>query len=262
MSTAFSFTDIFRRTCPESHAPLIENIRLFGHPEVSWSRFFMKACFTEGSLSEYRKTENSEALERTDIGNKIFEHMKEGLFFDVPCGYAHLSNDEDFALLPVLGQLGFSRVVECDIDAKVLGERIGEPEDSPSDNLAMKIRSEGSVSVAAIQQDVLGALSKTDPDALPMPVTYYLSGIQCDLEQMKNGADTAVSYLIALYDELARLCQEKDLIVLNDTTTLTQGIDTDALPHVDAVIALTNRGLRQIAQDNIGKVRVFARSNI
>ncbi len=241
------------RSVPASYAPLIERMRFFIQPEVSCARFFAEACFgSDGN--------------RTALGDTVAAHAAGGLFIDVPCGLHAAREAGDPEVLPVAARLGYTQAWEIDLTADVVGNRVPQTLDvlhggyRLADGIgAMGMRAEYGMSVATMQDDLLGFVAKTTPTD-PTPILWYVSALQPDAAALAEPSfprDIAVPYLTALYDELARVCREHDLIILNSAAMLVAGIDDTQFPGLHPLMGLGARGFRLLRTCPRNKVQVF-----
>jgi len=242
-------------TIPEAYIPLIEKMKFYIEPEISCSRFFATACFTEESLNAYRKNptmSSLELLQKTELGQYVSDHLQDGLFIDVPCGFDQPRDAEDFAMIPLAAALGISRYWEIDKTADVLTHRMPSVDE-------MTIRQEGSISVTTMQNDLLAFIA-TLSDTTPSPKAFYISALQPDADfcsDLSIQRDVAVPYLTALYDELARVCVAGDLVILNSSAMLVAGIDEETFPMIHPALALPARGFSLMRRCALDKVHVF-----
>ncbi len=241
-------------TIPETYIPLIEKMKFYIEPEISCSRFFATACFTEESLNEYRKTPTMSSitlLQKTELGQYVSDHLQDGLFIDVPCGFDQPLDAEDFAMIPLAAALGISRYWEIDKTADVLTHRMPSVDE-------MTIRQEGQISVTTMQNDLLAFIA-TLSDRTPSPKAFYISALQPDADfcaDKSNQREVAVPYLTALYDELG-VCITGDLVILNSSAMLVAGIDEEMFPVIHPALALPARGFSLMRRCALDKVHVF-----
>ncbi len=243
------------RPVPAPYAPLITRMKFFVEPEISCARFFSEACVDEDG-------------KRTALGETVAEHATDGLFVDIPCGLASARDPlQDPDLLPLIASLGFARCWEVDLTADVVRDRIPGVIDVRDGGYRLMdgigeigLREEAGLSVATMQDDLLGFVAKMTPTGAA-PVTFYLSAIQPDdasCADTKWQRDIAVPYLTALFDELARICRPQDLVILNSAAMLVAGIDEARFPEIHPLLALGARGFRLLRTCPRTKVQVFA----
>jgi hypothetical protein len=259
------------RDVPEAYLPLIAKMRFYVEPDVSCSRFFAKACFTERSLTMYRNTGDPRELERTEMGEFLAKHLAGAAFYDIPCGqYAMRDQEEDFDVAPLAFTLGVQECIEVDATADVIRDRITRPIEVIRDGAYVLAAEDGPMNermtdggpVTTIQDDLLGFLAKLSEQKKYSKNAFYLSGIQPDATLCKSEAfqqDVAVPYLRALYGELARLCGAGDTVILNSGTMLVTGLDENRFSLLHPALALPPLGFdlqRRCAYD---KVHVFAK---
>ena len=111
-----------------------------------------------------------------------------------------------------------------------------------------------------MQDDLLGFVSKLPDAGNHQPLTIYISALQPDAEfcsNQKNQREIAVPYLMALYDELSRVCGAADIVILNSATMLIAGIDLHLFPEIDPATALFHRGFLLKRRCQYDKVRVY-----
>lgn len=264
---------ILGRKVPAGHVPLIERMVLYREPEVSCSRFFGIACFTEESLHAYRAAQDPSAfhlLEHTELGTYVAGQISGGLFVDVPCGLLHPADPaEDFAMVPLAAALGVRRCFEVDLSAEVLQGRLPEKENVMDAGgrytLAagvgqIGVRTECGLSIATMQDDLLGFIAKISGVEEGAPKALYLSGIQPDADFCRSEEvqrTVAVPYLTALYRELARACRPGDLVILNSSDMLAAGIDEALFPGIHPALALPQEGFSLVRRCLRNKVQVF-----
>ncbi len=226
------------RPVPAGYTPLIEQMRFYIEPEISCSRFFGTACFTEESINNYRTSNNIKDLQLTELGAFVTKHIEEGLFIDVPCGLAEpLDPTLDFAITPLAKRLGAKEIWRVDNDKNVLGSKTFTAHD-----------------------DILSFMSKIDVAIHPLAI--YISALQPDAEFCaleENQKTIAVPYLNALYDELARVCEKGDLVILNSSDMLCAGIDEIMFPYIHPSLALPPRGFSLMRRCERNKVNVLVK---
>lgn len=262
---------IMENTVPKEYLPLIERMKFYIEPEISCSRFFGMACFSERSIGKFRITGEKNDLELTEMGSFIANHIRGGLFIDVPCGkFAAREEGIDFDMTVLATALGIRTYWEIDIEADVIRDRIPQSMnviDQGSYLLTEKIgpmstRTENGIDIVTVQDDLLGFISKMP--ASPSSKALYISAIQPDAEFV-NSADNqhaiAVPYLRALYKELDRVCTKKDLLILNSSAMLVEGIDESLFPDIHPALALPQKGFSLMRRCAYDKVHVFKKDN-
>jgi hypothetical protein len=262
---------LMENTVPRNYLPLIERMKFFIEPDISCSRFFGMACFSERSIGKYRITGEIKDLELTEMGTFIAHHINNGLFIDIPCGQFEARESAiDFDTTALASALGVKTYWEIDIDADVIGNRIPQSIDvieRGSYRLAEKIgpmgtHTENDIDIVTVQDDLLGFISKMP--ASPSPKAIYISAIQPEADFMKdsnNHRDVAVPYLHALYDELDRVCSGKDLLIINSSAMLIEGIDESVFPDIHPALALPQKGFSLMRRCAFDKVHVFKKYN-
>lgn len=268
LSVPVPLQKIASRIVPPAYLPLIGQMRFYIEPEISCSRFFGMACFTEDSIAHYRETSDISDLKLSELGRFIAVHQMGGLFIDIPCGLHNVRDAyEDFAIAPLAAALGATEVWETDITPDVVKDRIAEVRDilhngyQLSDTLSSTgTRTENNIPVTTLQDDLLGFIAKIQPDLMSHPKTLYISAIQPDADFCSTGnhqKEIAVPYLTALYDEIARVSISGDLVILNSSSMLCAGIDEDAYPNMHPALALPPRGFTLMRRCAFDKVHVF-----
>lgn len=259
------------REVPAAYHPLIAKMRFFIEPEISCSRFFAEACFTDESLEAYRATANRSTLMRTEMGDTLAKRMAGAVFLDIPCGLNAVRDAKrDWDLVPLAQALGASSCWEVDNTADVIGDRVphvmevtkGERYTVAHGIKAIGLREEDGFAVATMQDDLLGFLSKLSDAGDRPSFVLYLSGLQPDAALCASAEaqrTIAAPYLMALYDELARICGPKDALILNSAGMLFEGIDETAHPEADPAIALFHRGFTLLRRCKYGKVHLYAK---
>lgn len=245
-------------------------MRFYIEPEISCSRFFGRACFTEESARMFGETGDHAALRRTDLGAFIAQRLNGGLFIDAPCGlHDARDGDADFPLPSLAAALGASAMWEADLTADVVRDRVPAVIDVLGGGYALAggpgesgMRTNAGIPVHTLQDDLLGFLSKIDPAAIDAPKALYLSALQPDGEACTDASfqsDVAVPYLCALYDELGHVTRSGDAVILCSSAMLAEGIDESF--HMDAhpALALPPRGFTLMRRDALDKVHVFVR---
>jgi hypothetical protein len=256
------------REVPGPYLPLIARMRFYIEPQISCSRFFGEACFTEASIAAYRAAPDPALLELSEMGADIAGCLKGGLFADIPCGLHALREDADFDLAPLVRALGAAEMWETDLDADVVRDRVPDVIDvvTPSgyalQNVAgpIGLRLQNGLDIATLQDDVLGFVAKyADPSPRP-PTAFYLSALQPDATfcaDTGNQREVAVPYLTALYAELDRACMPGDLVILNSADMLAAGIDETLFPAIHPAVALPMRGFTLRRRCPRNKVQVY-----
>lgn len=231
---------IASRDVPTEYGPLIEQMCFYIEPEISCSRFFGTACFTEESIKKYRTSNDIGDLQPTELGSFVADHIKEGLFIDVPCGLTQpLDPTVDFAISPLAKRLGAKEIWRVDKDESVLG-----------------------TATIAVHDDILGFVAKLDPNTIHHPLAICISALQPDAEFCASGENQktiAAPYLHALYDELARITTNGDLVILNSSDMLCTGIDEKLFPNIHPSLALPPRGFSLMRRCERNKVNVFVK---
>lgn len=259
------------REVPSAYQPLIEQMKFYIEPEISCSRFFGMACFTEESIKLYREANDLSAihlLEQLELGKFIAEHVKNGLFIDIPCGYAEPKDPHsDFAMVPLARALGLSEYWEVDISIEAIADRVstndvidphGHYQLSKSIS-AIGIRTDTELEIATMQDDLLGFLTKFSDEQKRLKA-IYISALQPDANLCKSEEaqqQIAAPYLTALYNELSRVCNPGDLVILNSSSMLVEGINEERFPHMHPTLALPPKGFTLMRRDAFDKVQVF-----
>jgi len=253
--------DVLSRETKESYVVLIPKMKFFIEPEISCSRFFSEACF--GSESH-----------RTELGDFLFERMKNSIFIDVPCGLLSAREDgKDVNLLPLVQKLGASAYMEVDLTAEVLRDRLPQATDIVAGGTyalaksigEVSVRQESGLDVFTMQDDVLGFLSKISDTADRPPITVYLSALQPDATlcaEEEAQENVVVPYLRALYDELARICSDADTLIVNSAAMLSAGIDEERFPEANATVALFQRGFGLLRRCKYDKVHAYMKTSL
>jgi hypothetical protein len=239
---------------------LIPRMRFFVEPDISCSRFFAEAMFTDESLESYRTTHDGSTLRRTEMGEVLKNHLQNATFLDIPCGlHAVRDQAKDWDLIPLTHALGITAYWEVDLTADVIHDRVepvdvikGEVYQLTNGIATIGERTLDGLPVFTAQDDLLGFLTKITNDHPPLCI--YISALQPNAPD-----DISVPYLMALYDELDRLCGPHDTVILNSAAMLTEGIDDTAHPEVDANMALHRRGFSLLRRCKYGKVSVFTK---
>ena len=252
--------DMLRREVPPTYRPLIPAMTFFIEPDISCSRFFAKALFTEESLAAYRASKDRSALRLTEMGDVLAKRLPQAIFLDIPCGkHALRDQTEDWDLIPLMHRLGIREYWEVDLTADVLHDRVQTVDVLKYSNYQLSKgivhigeRTVDGLQVLTMQDDLLGFLAKMT-DAHP-PLCVYISALQPNAPD-----DISVPYLTALYDELHRLCGPRDTVILNSAAMLTEGIDDTAYPEIDASMALHRRGFTLLRRCPYGKVSVYVK---
>lgn len=250
------------RSIPAEYARLIERMKFFIEPDVSCSRFFGNACFTEESISTYRKTHDEKDLVPTEMGTFIKNHLLGKLFIDVPSGlHSAREHDVDFDIHALAKTLGAAHIWQVDIDEETMKHfipdtvpMIGHPYAFIDRNGPMATNE----SVTSFQDDVLGFISKMDN---AQSKAIYISALQPDavfIADEKNLHDVALPYLNSLYKELSRVCRKNDMVILNSSSMLVQGID-ERHPLIHPALALPPLGFTLMRRDAYDKVHVFVK---
>jgi hypothetical protein len=269
-------TDAIRRALPlpvpAAYPPLILGMRFFVEPEISCSRFFGAACFTEASICAYRKTGDVGALRKTELGAFVAERLRDGLFIDIPCGlHAAREAVKDVDVIPLAAALGAREAWEIDITADVVRDRIPRAIDVLDGGKEYVLgngigeigeRRQAGIAVSTMQDDLLGCIAKIERAAIEGPLALYVSAVQPDATLCKRDdarRDVVVPYLTALYDELARATRPGDLVILNSSAMLATGVDEDRFPFIHPALALPPRGLALMRRCARDKVHVFAK---
>lgn len=250
------------RTVPREYVTLIERMKFFIEPDISCSRFFGDACFTEESISTYRKTHDEKDLIPTEMGMFVASHLKGKLFIDIPCGlHTAREHDMDFDVHALAKALGAAKIWQVDIDEETMKHFIPATVPMIGRAYAFVDRSGPTAtneSVTSFQDDMLGFISKMD-DAQPKAI--YISALQPEaafIADEKNLNDVAIPYLHALYEELSRVCRKNDMVILNSSSMLTEGID-DGHPMIHPALALPPLGFTLMRRDARDKVHVFVK---
>lgn len=270
MSDRTTIDSRLTRPVPPRYIPLIERMKFYIEPEVSCSRFFGKACFTEKSVARYRESGDIAVLAPSEMGSFVAERLRGGLFLDIPCGmHAVREAGEDFDLVPIAEALGAADVWEVDATEDVVRDRIAETMDILGGGYrlgnrvrSVGLRTQGALRVATMQDDLLGFLAKyvhadTDP-----PLAVYVSGVQPDAgfaQKPEFQEEIAVPYLEALFDELQRVCRPGDMAILNSGDMLVSGLDEGTFPEIHPALALPKRGFTLERRDMYNKVQVFVK---
>jgi hypothetical protein len=254
------------RDVPPDYVSLIRRMQCYIEPEISCSRFFADACLAS------RQTDGLHNASRTELGEYIHNHMHGAAFVDMPCGlHAVRDAQHDVAIPPLAAALGAMCCIEVDCTAEVIGDRMPNTIDviDAAGNYVhdksigdIGSRKENGMPVFTMQDDVLGWLAKASTERT-FPVVIYLSALQprqelCD--DPAQEAEVVVPYITALFDELARMCDHRDLIILNSSDMLVQGINQDAYPFIHPAIALPERGFTLVRRCPLNKVHVFLRN--
>jgi hypothetical protein len=258
------------QTVRDSYLPLIERMRFYIEPEISCSRFFAKACFTEESLAAYRGSGTVSVLAFTEMGGWIAQRLEGGLFLDIPCGLASARDAAlDFDMLPLLARLRARECWEVDLMAECIQDRLSETIDVLEGGTYRLARGIGEIGnrtahgleISTMQDDVLGFLAKMPDAPAHSPKAIYISALQPDAALCKDAEyvrTVAAPYLKALYDECARVCDIGDLVILNSSAMLSSGID-EAFPLLHPALALPPRGFRLARRCAYDKVHAFSR---
>lgn len=248
---------LLERPVPAEYVPLITGMKFFIEPEISCSRFFAEACFTdEGKM--------------TELGTFLAKRMTGGIFLDIPCGLNSVREEgKDADLVPMAETLTFADVWEVDLTADVIRDRLPSAIDvmqggagyALSKNIGeIAVRPQNGITVATMQDDLLGFVSKLDVKH-PL-LTLYIAALQPDAEACKNTEwvwNIAVPYLSALYAEIDRVLGPKDQLILNSAAMLAEGIDLEQFPEADPDIALLHLGFTVLRRDAYGKVKMYGR---
>ena len=249
-------------------AALIPRMAFHIEPEVSCSRFLGRACFTAAGLVGDPTGGGIEDLARTEAGGFVADRLGGGLFIDAPCGrHALAEAGVDFDVTALAAALGAGEIWEVDLTADVIADRV-EPTPVIEDGRYLLTggigpigrRAARGVPTATMQDDVLGFLAKTGPETSPK--AFFLSALQPDSARCAEQAfqrETAVPYLHALYDELARACVAGDLAILASSAMLVEGLDDREFPLHHPAIALGGRGFSLERRCAYDKVHVFAK---
>ena len=271
--TSADLRQMLKRHVPASSLPLIAKMKFFIEPEISCSRFFAEACFTEESLGTYKKKSDPICLERSELGEYLVKQLQDGLFIDIPCGLSSVREvGRDCDLVPLAKSLGASQYIEVDLTADVVSDRIPATMDVIENGiyqLAQKIsnigvRKENEFPVMTMQDDLLGFISKLSDARERPPLTLYLSGLQPDAnfcKKIEHQREIIVPYLTALYDELDRICGPKDLLILNSAQMLVTGIDETVFPDIHPSIALFQSGFTLKRRCRYDKVHVYMKDS-
>ncbi len=262
---------LLTRKVPSDYLPLIAQMRFFIEPEISCSRFFAEACFTEESLKKYRSSHHGSDLECSEMGNIIALHMQNGLFLDIPCGlHAAQEKGKDCDLIPLVKTMGFDSYIEVDIDSDVIRNRLPHVINVIEDGTYQRAssigetgsREEYGMHIMTMQDDILGFLAKLETGDDHPPMTLYIAALQPDasLCKDKNAQEQIiVPYLTALYAEIDRVCTSHDLLILNSAAMLAEGVDTKTFPEADPDIALFQHGFTVLRRCMYDKVRVYTK---
>ncbi len=248
---------ILSKCVPSPYETMITRMKFFIEPEISCSRFFRDACFSGNG-------------EKTELGSFVANHLADGLFVDIPCGLRSPVDPDDAVISPLAAELGAKTYWEVDVSSDVLRDRIPSVADVIQNGHYMLseqigeigIRSENGMQVATMQDDVLGFIAKLSNEPRSKPMAIYISALQPDAEfcaEERAQQEVIVPYLTALFDELARVCTSKDLVILNSSTMLVAGIDEDMYPFIHPAIALPQRGFLLMRRCPYDKVHVFAK---
>ncbi len=248
---------LVRRAVPPSFIPLIEQMRFFIEPEISCSRFFKSACVEKDGA-------------QTELGSFVAQHLHGGLLIDIPCGLDTPLSKEDVAVGPLVRTLGAQEYWEVDLMSDVIGDRVPKTIDVFQNghySLQEKISDAGmrtleGMTIATMQDDVLGFIAKISDDKRNFPIALYISALQPDATLCQNidsQKEVIAPYLNALYDELSRVTQKNDLVILNSSTMLVTGVDEERFPFIHPAIALPARGLSLMRRCPRDKVHVFLR---
>jgi hypothetical protein len=256
-----------RQAIPASYERLITQMKFYIEPEISCSRFFGNACFTEKSIAAYRASHDITALELSELGSFVAEHLKEGLFIDIPCGlHAVREQNTDFDVTDLACALGAQAVWEVDLSRDVIRDRVPETIVVLENRRYALMHGIGAVGrrivhdveVLTMQDDLLGFISKMPAGLAPKAI--YISAIQPNAEFVKSEQsqrDIAFPYLEALYNELARVSEKNDLLILNSSAMLAQGLSETLFPNVHPALALPARGFSLMRRCAFDKVHVF-----
>ena len=263
---------ILRRDVPTAYNPLIARMRFHVEPEISCSRFLAEACYTAESLAAVRAGGPRSGLEFTEMGAFLAERMTGAIFIDVPCGL-HSARDaaRDWDLVPLMRPMGIAEYWEVDLTAAVVEGRVESTSDVTAGGTgyalgyglgAIGLRDESGLSVATMQDDLLGFVSKLPSPGNRPPLTLYISALQPDAALCASEGGqrrVAVPYLTALYRELERVCGREDMLILNSPAMLATGIDADAYPETQPAVALLMRDFAVLRRCAYGKVHVYSR---
>lgn len=257
---------LLRRSVPSTLVPLIERMSFHIEPDISCSRFFGEACFTEESIAAYRQSRDPHDLRTTELGEFISSRLCGGLFLDLPCGVSSLREEGvDFDIPPLASALGAASCWEVDLSADVLSDRLPGSGEIREGGYALRerigaeaMREEAGLRVTTMQDDVLGFLAKLS-SSREVPLAIYVSALQPDAASIEHQDAIAAPYLEALYAELDRLCGPRDLVILCSSAMLCHGMDETRHPMIHPAVALPMRGLTLLRRDRYDKVHVFGR---
>lgn len=256
---------------PAQYLPLIEKMAFYIEPNISCSRFFGNACFTEESIAAYRKApdaSHTHLLVNSELGDVVAKHLHEGVFIDIPCGL-HAVRDarQDFEMIPLAQALGAEEAWEVDATADVLTDRVPDATEMLASGYSWTEkhgpsakRHEGDMMVTTAQDDLLGFIAKLEHQDRPLAI--YISALQPDEDAVKEISfqrDIAVPYLEALYAELHRVCAKGDLVILNSSDMLVAGLDEAAFPQIHPALSLPKHGFELLRRDAYNKVQVFVK---
>jgi hypothetical protein len=263
---------ILRRDVPDAYTPLIAKMKFFIEPEVSCSRFFAEACFTEEGLQNFRAGTVPPLATRTELCSVLAERLQGAIWIDIPCGlHAVRDQERDWDLIPLVRTLDIAAYWEADITADVVRDRIQETTDVTAQGTsytlgwglrAIGLRDVDGLPVATMQDDLLGFIAKLPWPGNRPPLALYLSGIQPDATLCathEGQRDIVVPYLQALYQELERACGPEDVLILNSAAMLGAGIDEEKFPAVHPAVALFQRGFTLLRRCPYDKVHVYVR---
>ncbi len=264
---------ILEKEVSPAYVPLIAQMRFFVEPEVSCSRFFAEACFMSASLQTYKREGDRSALFRTELGDVLAKRLAGAIFIDIPCGLlAAREQEHDYDVIPFAHSFGVDACIEVDLTADVIRDRVPHVIDVTDGGTGYRLtqgvgeiglRETDGLPVATMQDDLLGFISKLSSSEVRPPVALYLSGLQpsptmCQSPEAQR--TVVVPYLLALYDELDRVCGAGDTLILNSSAMLTAGVDDKKFPEVDAAVALFQRGFTLLRRCAYGKVHVYVKS--
>lgn len=257
---------LLQKEVPSEYVDIISCMKFFSEPNISCSRFLGAALFTEDSLTQYKKDHDLETLVSTEMGDFLKKNLHEKIFLDIPCGqFALRDTEKDFQEIELLRALGVHEYIEVDNNVDVLCDRTlalidlyrGGKYQQTHGISGFGKRKKGDMSIATIQDDLLGFLCKFSEN---VPKAIYISALQPDAEFFKDLSsqkDVGVPYLEALYKELDRICASSDLVILNSSDMLVAGIDEEVFPAIHPTIALAQKGFTLKRRCPQNKVQVF-----